>query len=97
MIIWGEMVGDPGLGTLLLLDGESFVVEGGYWVKFDVKQVPVSREKPHGLEYSLTLHGSENERLLGFDNAHPVRVSNMTTSIRVSVFVFMNIRMPSLY
>jgi alpha-acetolactate decarboxylase len=44
MIIWGEMVGDPGLGTLLLLDGESFVVEGGYWVKFDVKQVPVSRE-----------------------------------------------------
>jgi hypothetical protein len=67
------MVGDPGLGTLLLLDGESFVVEGGYWVKFDVKQVPVSREKPHGLEYSLTLHGSENERLLGFDNAHPVR------------------------
>jgi hypothetical protein len=33
----------------------------------------LSQGKPHGLEYSLTLHGSENERLLGFDNAHPVR------------------------
>ncbi len=64
---------DPGLDTLLLLDGESFVVESGCWVKFDVKQVPASTEKPHGLEYSLTLHDSENERLLGFDNAHPVR------------------------
>ena len=64
---------DLGLGTLLLLDGENFVVENGCWVKFDVKQVPISSEKPHGLEYSLTLHDSENRRLLGFDNAHPVR------------------------
>jgi hypothetical protein len=64
---------DLSLGTLLLLDGESFVVESGYWVKFEVKQGPTSTEKPHGLEYSLTLHDSENERLLGFDNAHPIR------------------------
>jgi hypothetical protein len=34
--------------------------------------VPVSPEKPHGLDYSLTLHGPECERLVGFDNAHPV-------------------------
>lgn len=95
---------DPSLGTLLLLDGESFVVESGCWVKFEVKQVPTSMEKPHGLEYSLTLHDSENERLLGFDNAHPIRqarareperVSNMTTSTRASAFASMTIRMPS--
>jgi hypothetical protein len=61
------------LDTLLLLDGESFVVESGCWVKFDVKRVPISPEKPHGLDYSLTLHDSENERLLGFDNAPAIR------------------------
>jgi hypothetical protein len=34
--------------------------------------VPASVEKPHGLDYSLTLHGPGGERLVGFDNAHPV-------------------------
>jgi hypothetical protein len=38
-----------------------------------VTQVPVAPEKPHGLDYSLTLHGPDGERLVGFDNAHPVR------------------------
>ena len=37
-----------------------------------VTQVPVSPEKPHGIDYSLTLHGPDGERLVGFDNAHPV-------------------------
>lgn len=96
---------DPGLRTLLLLDGESFVVENGCWVKFDVKRVPISTEKPHGLEYSLTLHDSDNQRLLGFDNAHPVRQgSGPGARTRVEydhkhkgeAFVFMTIRMPSL-
>jgi hypothetical protein len=41
---------DHGLDTLLLLDGESFIVESGFWVKFEVKQVPASPEKPHGLD-----------------------------------------------
>ena len=30
-------------------------------------------ERPHGLNYSLTLHDDEGERLLGFDNAHAIR------------------------
>ena len=34
--------------------------------------MPVSPEKPHGLDYSLTLHGPDGERLVGFDNAHPI-------------------------
>ncbi len=66
---------DPGLDTLLLLDGETFIadVEGRYWVRFIVKKVPMSSERPHGLAYSLTLHDEEGVRLLGFDNAHSVR------------------------
>jgi Family of unknown function (DUF6516) len=63
---------DHSLDVLLLLDGETFFIESTFWVKFVVKQVPASFEKPHGLDYSLTLHDGENERLLGFDNAHPV-------------------------
>jgi hypothetical protein len=64
---------DPGLETLLDLDGVVLVVdpEGGHWVKFVVTRVPVSPEKPHGLDYSLTLHGPDGRRLVGFDNAHP--------------------------
>jgi Family of unknown function (DUF6516) len=64
---------DPSLDTLLQLDGETFVMEDSFWVKFEVKQVPATPEKPHGLDYSLTLHGGNGERLLGFDNAHPIR------------------------
>lgn len=28
--------------------------------------------EPHGIDYALTLHGPDGERLAGFDNAHPV-------------------------
>ena len=65
---------DPTLDVLLDLDGQVLVVdpEGGYWVRFLVTRVPVSPGKPHGLDFSLTLHGPEGERLVGFDNAHPV-------------------------
>jgi hypothetical protein len=68
---------DPGLYALLDLDGQVFVVDekGGYWVKFEVRQVAVTSERPHGLDYSLTLHGRDNQRLVGFDNAHAVRSS----------------------
>ncbi|MHB8730698.1 MAG: toxin-antitoxin system TumE family protein [bacterium] len=60
---------------LLDLNGEVLVVDpaGGHWVRFVVTRVPVSKEKPHGIDYSLTLHGPKGARLVGFDNAHPVR------------------------
>jgi hypothetical protein len=64
---------DHSLDTLLLLDGETFVVEGPFWVHFQIKQVPPSPQKPHGLDYSLTLHDGDFQRILGFDNAHPIR------------------------
>lgn len=67
-------VRDPSLDALLDLDGTVLVVdpEGGHWVRFVVTAVPISPEKPHGLDYSLTLHGPDGERVVGFDNAHPV-------------------------
>ncbi len=65
---------DPTLDVLLDLDGKVLVVDpqGGSWVRFVVTRVPASTGKPHGLDYSLTLHGPGGERLVGFDNAHPV-------------------------
>jgi hypothetical protein len=64
---------DPSLDTLLDLDGQVLIVnELGYWVKFKVNQVPATADKPHGLDYTLTLHGPDGSRLVGFDNAHQV-------------------------
>ena len=65
---------DPALDTLLDLNGLTLVVDpdGGYWARFVVTRVSATPEKRHGLDYSLTLHGPNGERLVGFDNAHPV-------------------------
>ncbi len=65
---------DPGLDTLLDLDGQTlFVDETGHWVKLIVLRTEVTPGRPHGLSYSLTLHAPEGTRLVGFDNSHPVR------------------------
>ena len=60
------------LDVLLLLDGQTLIIDpdGKYWVRFVVKQVPLSLDRPHGLSYSLTLHDETGARLVGFDNAH---------------------------
>lgn len=65
---------DRSLDALLDLDGQVFVIDpaGGHWVKFVVRSVEPTAERPHGLSYSLTLHEASGERLVGFDNAHPV-------------------------
>ena len=69
------MARDASLDTLLDLDGQVLVVdpEGRHWVRFAARRVTATEAKPHGLDYSLTLHGPDGERLVGFDNAHPVR------------------------
>ena len=65
---------DLGLDTLLDLHGQTlFIDEIGHWVKFVVVRTEVTAERPHGLSYSLTLHAPDGTRLVGFDNAHPVR------------------------
>lgn len=58
------------LEILLFLDGEVFVMDNGWWVKFEIKQVAPSPSIPHGIKYSLTLHDKRNHRILGYDNAH---------------------------
>jgi Family of unknown function (DUF6516) len=66
---------DASLDALLLLDGETFFADaaGKHWVKFVVRQVAETLERPHGLTYSLTLHDESGVRLLCFDNAHASR------------------------
>lgn len=68
---------DRSLDTLLDLNGQVFVIDpaGGCWVKFRVTMIEPSPEKPHGLDYSLTLHDMKGDRLVGFDNAHPVSLT----------------------
>lgn len=60
------------LEFLLAFDGRVHHFEGGYWIKFGIKRVEVTAERPHGLSYSFTLHAPDGKRLLGFDNAHGV-------------------------
>lgn len=65
---------DQGLKYLLELDGEVFPMDNGYWTKFEVRLIEPSNSIPHGVRYSLTLHDRRNERVLGYDNAHAVKV-----------------------
>jgi Family of unknown function (DUF6516) len=69
---------DPGLEDLLALDGVLLVVDpiSGHWVKFIVKKVAPSQERPHGISYSLTLHAADGTRLVGHDNAHAIRAGS---------------------
>ena len=61
---------DASLETLLDLDGEIFPMDNGYWTKFESSRVKPTKQIPHGIRYSLTLHDRNNTRILGFDNAH---------------------------
>ena len=64
---------DASLDTLLDLDGLVLVIDAvGHWVRFVVHTVPTSPQKPHGLDYTLTMHAPDGARLVGFDNAHQV-------------------------
>ena len=68
---------DKGLDTLLDLDGSIFVQEDKSWIKIETKRLKApSNERPHGIKYSLTLHSPDGARILGFDNAHAVKVKS---------------------
>ncbi|HOH81397.1 MAG TPA: hypothetical protein PLS25_07200 [Methanoregulaceae archaeon] len=51
-----------GLENLLLLHGEKFLMEGGYWVKIEAWETATADQVPHGLRYNLTLHNKDNEK-----------------------------------
>lgn len=61
------------LEFLLAFDGRTHWYEGGYHLRFEIRRVKESAERPHGLRYSFTLHDPDGVRLVGFDNAHAVR------------------------
>ena len=64
--------GEHTLEFLLGFNGHIHRYAGGYWLKFEITKAEASDGKPHGLDYSFTLHGPDNRRLIGFDNAHSV-------------------------
>lgn len=61
---------DPSLENLLLMSSEIFPMDNGYWTKIEAYEVKPDEHIPHGIRYSLTLHNKNNQRVLGFDNAH---------------------------
>ena len=61
---------DEAMERLLDYDGRRYWLQNGWSVRFRVRTVTPSEERPHGLKYSFTLHDVDGERLLGFDNAH---------------------------
>lgn len=63
---------DHALETLLDLDGFMAEIGQGYWVKFEIKKAAISKDRPFGIKYSLTLHGPDGTRIIGIDNAHAV-------------------------
>jgi hypothetical protein len=64
-----------GLEYLLDLHRETYEVGGGWWVTIRAVKVEPSEDRPHGLQYSITLHNPKGERVLGYDNAHGVAAS----------------------
>lgn len=64
---------DHTLEFLLAFDGRRHFFEDGSFVKLEIKQGPPTKKRPHGLKYSFSLHDPEGQRLLGYDNAHPVK------------------------
>ncbi len=77
---------DPALGLLLDAHGEIFKLQGGYWIKFEVWLIEPRPEIPHGIRYSLTMHDRHGTRMLGFDNAHGLRMRQVRFGPRVVVW-----------
>ena len=60
------------LEFLLAFDGRVHWYAEGYFVKFEIRRIEPTTERPHGLRYSFTLHAPDGTRLVGFDSAHGV-------------------------
>jgi hypothetical protein len=76
---------DEALERLLDLDGFLAEVGGGFWVKIVAQRVPGDDGRPHGVSYILTLHEPGGRRVLGIDNAHPVRLTAGPAGRRAAV------------
>ena len=67
------MPDQSGLQNLLDLAGSIIEQGEGYWIKIEAWPIAPSKEMPHGIRYSLTLHEPYGKRILGYDNAHAVK------------------------
>ncbi len=65
---------DHQIRTLLDLHDQIIDQEDGYWLKIEAWEVAASKDIPHGIRYALTLHAPSGKRILGYDNAHAVKV-----------------------
>ena len=65
---------ESGIDTLLELDQQILDQGNGYWIKIEARRVTPTKEIPHGIRYSLTLHEPYGKRILGYDNAHAVKL-----------------------
>jgi Family of unknown function (DUF6516) len=61
-----------GLDYLLELHLSRIGYDNGYCVAIRAVRVASDTARPHGLQYSLTLHGEDGDRILGYDNSHRV-------------------------
>ena len=61
-----------GFAAIEDFDGFEFVFDQGCFARIVFKR-DEQRMATHPFRYSLTLHAADGTRLLGFDNAHPVR------------------------
>ena len=78
----GAPATDHALEYLLDFDGRQHWFEQGYYLKFRIKRVLPHPQRPQGLRYSFSLHDESGKRLVGFDNAHPVKVRSGALTIR---------------
>lgn len=65
---------DKDVEPLLDLDGSILDQGNGYWIKITARRIRPTPGVPHGIAYSLTLHDRYGTRVLGFDNAHSVKL-----------------------
>jgi hypothetical protein len=67
---------DPGVEVLLDLHQQVIDQGNGYWVKIEAWRVEPTDAVPHGIRYALSRHEPYGDRILGYDNAHAVKLPN---------------------
>ena len=65
------------LSLLLEMDGLIYYYPSGFWLKIEAKSMRRSSNYPYAVKYSLTIHDTAGNRILGYDNAHKVPGESM--------------------
>ncbi len=65
-----------GWDYVLDLHRQKIGYDNGYWVTIRAIKVEPDEGRPHGLQYSLTLHDGNDDRILGYDNSHGADVAS---------------------